>query len=41
MYERIAGMPLGQESPEAARERGRSGWEIVQALAASGPDAPK
>jgi 3-hydroxyisobutyrate dehydrogenase-like beta-hydroxyacid dehydrogenase len=41
MYERIAGTPLGQESPEAARERGRSGWEIVQALAASGPDAPK
>jgi hypothetical protein len=33
MYEHIATTPLGCESPEAARERGRNGAEVVKGLA--------
>ena len=33
MYEFIAETPLGRETPEQARERGRSGAELIQALA--------
>ena len=33
MYELIAKTPLGRESPEEARKRGRSGSEIVKGLA--------
>ena len=33
MYEFIADTPLGRETPEEARERGRSGAELVRALA--------
>jgi hypothetical protein len=33
MYELIAKTPLGRESPEEARKRGRSGPEIVAGLA--------
>jgi 3-hydroxyisobutyrate dehydrogenase-like beta-hydroxyacid dehydrogenase len=33
MYEFIAGTPLGRESPEQARERARTGAEIVRGLA--------
>ena len=35
MYEFIADTPLGRESPEEARARGRSGAELVRALADS------
>jgi 3-hydroxyisobutyrate dehydrogenase-like beta-hydroxyacid dehydrogenase len=33
MYELIAKTPLGRESPEEARERGRKGIQVVQGLA--------
>jgi hypothetical protein len=33
MYELIATLPLGKESPEEAREKNRSGKEIVKGLA--------
>jgi 3-hydroxyisobutyrate dehydrogenase-like beta-hydroxyacid dehydrogenase len=33
MYECIADTPLGRESPEQARERGRNGAEVVRGLA--------
>jgi hypothetical protein len=33
MYEFIAETPLGRESPEEARERARSGKDIVKGLA--------
>jgi hypothetical protein len=33
MYEFIADTPLGRESPEEARERGRKGSDIVKGLA--------
>ena len=33
MFEHIAELPLGRESPEEAREKGRTGAQVVQALA--------
>ena len=33
MYEMIAETPLGRESPEAAREKGRKGPEVIRGLA--------
>jgi 3-hydroxyisobutyrate dehydrogenase-like beta-hydroxyacid dehydrogenase len=33
MYKLIADTPLGRESPEAAREKGRKGPEVVRGLA--------
>lgn len=33
MFEHIAALPLGRESPEEAREKNRTGAQVIQALA--------